>query len=304
MTIQLHDFSRPPSLHPETRANLVQWLTRSNSLLSEVIAGYAFQVEISFDDCSTAWPLKSLQEWSEKVVAFRVKLANLTSLSVIAVPNQLAQVLIASMMGEQPTEWPEERELTASERSVGEHFISNIVGSLVESWLSDEPLELKTHEVEPNLRRTRIFKVKEPFVVCKSTITTAIGAAQWCWIIPHEFLTELFGSISGKEAEPGITARQQLEALALDMTTQVTIRLGGVQLSAPQVAELRVGDLVVLNQKTTEPLRAMVSGRPRFLGWPGRVGNRQAFEIATDGTRRERTTEVAKEKEVSAAAKQ
>src|SRR5208337_4009872 len=88
-----------------------------------------------------------------------------------------------------------------------------------------------------------------------------------------------------------LSPRQQLESLARDMSTQLTVRLGGVQLTAPQLAELRVGDLVVLNQKTTEPLRAMISGQTRFFGWPGRVGNRQAFEVAIEGPRRERTAE-------------
>jgi flagellar motor switch protein FliM len=294
MTIQLYDFSRPPSLHPETRAKLVQWLTRSNSLLSEVLAGFAFKVEIKLDDCATAWPAKSLPEWSEKTISFRVKLAELASMSVIALPSPLAQVVIGTMMGEQIREWPQERDLSAGERSVGELFASNIVSSLVESWMSDTPLNLRVSEIEPNLRRTKIFKSNEPFVVCQSTITTDVGAAPWTWILPHEFLTELFGAVRNKESASGSTPRQQLEALARDMTTQITVRLGGVQLSAPQVSALRVGDLVVLNQKTTEPLRAIVSGKPRFLGWPGRIGNRQAFEIASDGTRRDRSTEIAK----------
>jgi flagellar motor switch protein FliM len=299
MTIQLHDFSRPPSLHPETRSNLVQWLTRSNAMLAEVIAGFSLKVEVSLDDCTTAWPTTSLPEWPERAVSYRVKLADLTALSVIVLPNPLAQVMIASMLGNQLREWPQERDLTAGERSVGEFVITKIVDCLVDGWLSDTPLNLRVHEIEPNLRRTKIFKVKEPFVVCRSTMTTPIGAAPWTWILPHDFLTELFGTVRVKEtasAASAATARQQLEALARDMTTQVTVRLGAVQLTAPQIAALRVGDLVVLNQKTSEPLKAMVSGKPKFLGWPGRIGNRQAFEIASETNRRDRpTTEVTNE---------
>ncbi len=295
MTIQPHDFSRPPSLHPETRANLVQWLTRSNSQLAEVIAGLGLQVEIHLDDCITAWPLDCLQAWSEKVTAFRVKLANVSSLSAIALPSPLAQVLVGALLGEQPAEWPEERELTPAEQSIGEFFISTIVNSLVESWAGDAPIGLQPDEAEPNLRRTKIFKFKAPFIVCSSTIKTSIGSGQWSWILPHEFLIELFGPVRTPEPTTIVSAREQLEALARDMTTQISVRLGTVQLTAPQLAELRVGDLVVLNQKTSEPLRAMVSGRPRYLGWPGRVGSRQAFELASEGPRRDRSAENATE---------
>ena len=291
MTIQPHDFSRPPSLHPETRAKLVEWLTRSNVLLAEAIAGFAVQVEIQFDDAVTAWPIESLQEWSEKAVAFRVRLADVAPVSVMAIPNPLAQVLIGALMGEHTEEWPAERDLTPAELSVGEFFLSSIVKSLVEGWTGDSLLDLRVIEQEPNLRRTKIFKTKEPFVVCRSTMSTPIGSGQWCWMLPHDFLAKLFGSLRAANSASGVSSRQQLESLARDMTTQITIRLGGVQLSAPQLSDLKVGDLVVLNQKTTEPLRGIVSGKPRFLGWPGRVGNRQAFEITSEGTRRERSAE-------------
>ena len=294
MTIQPHDFLRPPSLHPETRVKLVQWLTRANSQLTEVIAGYSLKVEILLDDCSTAWPLASIQEWSEKSLAFRIKLADLSAVSAIALPNPLAQVLIGTLLGEPQEEWPVERDLTAGEQSVGEFLLSSVMSSLKDTWSGDEPPELSVVEQEPNLRRTKIFKYTEPFVVCRSTIRTEFGSAQWCWMLPHEFLSKLFGTIHTVSAASSLSARDQLESLAREMKTQIAIRLGAAQLSPPQLAELKIGDLVVLNQKTTEPLRAMVSGKPRFLGWPGRVGNRQAFEIASDGNRRGHPAEVAR----------
>ncbi len=292
MTIQPHDFSRPPSLHPETRAKLVQWLTRANAQLAEVIAGYALQVEIRFDDCFTAWPTDEMLQWSEKALGFRVKLPDTSSLSLVALPNPLAQILVGTLLGDQAEEWPEEREMTPSEQSVGEFVVSTIMANLIDTWSGDTAVDLKVVDRESNLRRTKMFKPKEPFIVCRSTMTTPLGSGQWCWMLPHEFLSKLFGAVRGTSMASEAATRQQLESLARDMTTQVTIRLGGVQLSAPQLAELRVGDLVVLNQKTTEPLRAIVSGKPRFLGWPGRVGNRQAFEISSEGTRRDRSTEI------------
>ena len=300
MTIQPHDFSRPPSLHPETRGKLAHWLKRANTQLAEVIAGFSMQVEIRLDDCVTAWPLNTVQEWSEKAVAYRVKLANLSAISIVALPSPLAQVLVGTLLGEQPQEWPADRDLTPGEESVGEFFIQRIVNTLMESWPDDDAVSLQVLEREPNLRRTKAFKFKEPFIVCRSTMTTSIGSGQWCWMLPHEFLIELFGAIREPEAKAAIPARVQLESLAREMSTQVSVNLGKVQLSPPQLAELRVGDLVVLNQKTTEPLRVMVSGKPKYLAWPGRVGNRQAFEIASEGQRRDRPAESAREAGVAA----
>ena len=62
----------------------------------------------------------------------------------------------------------------------------------------------------------------------------------------------------------------------------LTVKLGQVQLSASQVAKLQVGDVVVLHQRTAEPLKACVSGKPAFLGWPGQIAGKQAFQITSD----------------------
>lgn len=300
MTVQPHDFSRPPSLHPETRAKLVLWLNRTNARLGETIAGFAPQVEVELDECSTSWPINALQDWSDKAVTYRLKLADLPALSVIALPNPLAQILVGALLGEEATEWPVERDLTAGEQSVGEFLITSIANCMNEAWTGDDVIQMQIVEREQSLKRTRIFKFKEPFVVCRSTIRTPFGSAHWTWMLPHEYLTHLFGAVRPPEPAAAETTRQQLESLARDMSTEVVVRLGGVQLSAPQLASLRVGDLVVLNQKTTEPLRAMVSGKPRFLGWPGRVGNRQAFELSSEGPRPRRAIEPEKGIEPSA----
>jgi flagellar motor switch protein FliM len=73
-----------------------------------------------------------------------------------------------------------------------------------------------------------------------------------------------------------------MESLVRGMKLPLTVHLGQVQLTAPQLAELRIGDVVVLHQRTTEPLRAFVSGRPAFLGWPGQMAGKQAFQIEAD----------------------
>lgn len=293
MTIQAHDFSQPPSLHPETRAKLAAWLSRACKQLAEAMGEFGLKTEVKLQDCSTAWPFNTLQEWSDKSLAYQLTLGDVASPSVVAVPNPLAQALIGALLGEQFKTWPEERGLTPGEDSVADFLISRIVSTMVDSWQGEETINLKIGNRESNLRRSKTFKFSEPFVICRISMKTDIGSGEWCWMLPHQFLTKLFGSVRAASTVPAVTVRRQLETLAKDMSTEFTIRLGSVLLSPPQLAELRVGDLVVLNQKTSEPLRAMVSGRPRFLGWPGRVGNRQAFEIAADGSRREQSAETA-----------
>ena len=57
--------------------------------------------------------------------------------------------------------------------------------------------------------------------------------------------------------------------------------LGAATLQVSQLARLRAGDLVILDQPVVSPMAAYVAGEARFLVWPGRVGPKQAFQIAS-----------------------
>ena len=87
---------------------------------------YSPGVDIRLEACATAWPFDSLQAWPEKTISYRVSLPDVTSPSIVALPGPLAQVLIGSLLGEQIVEWPQERDLTPGEQSIGEFVVSSI----------------------------------------------------------------------------------------------------------------------------------------------------------------------------------
>lgn len=287
MTIQPHDFSRPPRLHPDHKTKLVRWLGQANLLLVELLSAMSMQVNIRLEGCFTDWASSFVRDWSERSLAFQVNLTGCDARSIFAIPNPPAQVLIGCLLGDQPTELPAERDLTPAETSVGEFLIATVMKSLTESWSADTVPEFRIGDREINLRRTKTFKATEAITICRSTIQSSAGASTWCWMLSNEYLTHLFGATerthNGVQDAP---TREQLETLVRGMTTEVAVRLGGVQLTAPQLAKLRVGDLVVLDQRVSEPLRATIGDEPRYLGWPGRVGDRQAYVIESEMSRR------------------
>lgn len=283
MTVTAHDFTRPLPLAPATRAILAQWLGRVNALLAEGLARLAISVELRFEDSATAFPLESLSEWTDKSLAFQLGLEGVQAASVLAIPNPLVQELVSRVLGDNLETVPAERDLTAAEFSIAEFLCDTIVKSLKESWLGEASLNLSLGKPEANLRRSKLFRPTESIVVCRSTVRTSLGESCWCWLMTNDFMARLIGLPERIQAPTeGLSSQQNLERLIRQMSTEVEVRLGGVELTGPQLAKLRVGDVVVLDQRLSDPLRAFVSGEPKFLGWPGRVGNRQAFEIESE----------------------
>lgn len=232
-------------------------------------------------DQNTAWPMETLDSWTGRPLGFRVSLAG--SPTILALPNRLAQSLVIAMLGDSVPSETAERELSAVEISLCELTVKTFIRSLIEAWIDESSVSIELQEREPNLRRSKIFRPSDPLVVCRSSVTLQGTDHLWSWLVRMETMQELFGT---QTAGPAVThsepQRQQMESLVRGMKLPLTVKLGQAQLTTPQLAKLKIGDVVVLHQRTTDPLKAFVSGRPAFMGWPGQIAGKQAFQIETD----------------------
>ena len=104
------------------------------------------------------------------------------------------------------------------------------------------------------------------------------GQAKWFWLVPQQDLIERL-TRSGQDSEKRPYLRPTLESLVGEMPVEVSVRLGATELPVSQLTRLRAGDVVILDQRVSEPLEACIGGQTRFHVWPGRVGPRRAFQI-------------------------
>jgi flagellar motor switch protein FliM len=70
-----------------------------------------------------------------------------------------------------------------------------------------------------------------------------------------------------------------METLVRELPVEIVVLLGSVEVSLSLLAQLRPGDVVILNQRVSEPLLATVASEKKFRVWPGRVGSQQAVRI-------------------------
>lgn len=281
MSLQTHDFTRPLRLPPDLKARLVPWLGRANAIFSESMSALGLVLQSQSLDQHTAWPLETLSEWTGKPLGFRLDLAG--SPTILALPNRLVQSLVAGWLGDtQPAE-SSERELSAVEINLCELMVKTFRDSLIDAWISERPLTVELRDRETNLRRSKLFRPQDPLAVCRSTLSVQGSEHHWSWLIRMETVLELFGAAPSEPVSvPNAPQRRQVESLVRGMKLPLTVNLGQVQLTPSQLAELHIGDVVVLHQRTSEPLRAFISGRPAFLGWPGQIAGKQAFQIEAD----------------------
>lgn len=282
MTHRPYNFRKPDRLAGTLEQRLTAWLRVAGQLAAVKAARHLpFRIEMAPRGLEIASPSEALARLSDDVIGYRVAFAGEQPSMLFLWPRTLALALVAGLLGETPTALPEDRELSAVELSLFEYLMQNLPAVVLqETWTGSIPLRLTVGEREPSPRWTRLFVKAEQVLQCTLTMRGSFGEQDWYWLAPYQALLELVNHAA--DDEPGLIqqdAPRKLETLVRDLPIEVAVELGVAELSLAQLAGLTPGDLLILNQRVSEPLTVRVDNRAKFRGWPGRVGSRQSLQI-------------------------
>jgi flagellar motor switch protein FliM len=282
MTHRPYNFRKPDRLAGTLEQRLTTWLRAAGQLATVKAARHLpFRIEMAPHGLEITSPFEALSRLSDTMLGYKVAFAGEPPTMLFIWPRPLALALVAGLLGETPAALPEDRELSTVELSLFEYLMQNLpIVILQETWSSARPLRLTLSEREPSPRWTRLFVKAEQVLQCNMTLRGSFGEQEWYWIAPYQALHELVNLPA--EDEPALIqqdAPRKLETLVRDLPIEVIVELGVAELSLSQLAGLAPGDVLILNQRVSEPLTVRVDNRPKFRGWPGRVGSRQSFQI-------------------------
>jgi len=87
------------------------------------------------------------------------------------------------------------------------------------------------------------------------------------------------GHVVAKSEAVAHKGRAEVEKLVRNWTADLSVELGTVNMPLGQVANLRPGDVLILDQRVNEPLKATVEGREKFRVWPGQIRSRLGIQV-------------------------
>jgi flagellar motor switch protein FliM len=282
MTLKPYNFRKPDRPAGSLEQRLTAWLRTAGSLAADKGAQHLpFRIELALRGVECVSPAEALTQLPDAALGYRLAFAGEAPSMMFVWPRPLALALVNGALGETPTELPADRELTVVELSLCEYLMQNLAAAVLqETWTGATPMALTLAEREPSPRWTRLFVKAEQVVRCAFTLRGPFGEQDWCWLAPSQALQERVSHADlalpahGEQDMP-----RKLEALVRELPVEVTVELGVVELPIAQLAGLAPGDLLILDQRVGEPLMARVDNRPKFRGWPGRVGSRQSLQI-------------------------
>ena len=279
MTANDFDFRKPPPTSLDGK--ITAWLREACLLAPRTWSRFIpFPVELEVARVTSMAAADALDRLPAPAVAFQLKVEGAPQNEPLLVfPRPLLLALINGSLGEKITELPKDHDLSAIETAVCDYLIRQLfLDILSASWpnlarpkfsvgLRGEPRALVT------------FPPSDLLLNCLFMVNGAFGSEPVTLLLPR---AEPFNGLVKPLQQLHLsmnTASNEMAELVGEMSIDLSVPLGNTELTMLQIASLKAGDLLVLGQKVSEPLRAKIAGKDKFTVWPGAVGRRQAVQI-------------------------
>jgi flagellar motor switch protein FliM len=177
------------------------------------------------------------------------------------------------------------RPLTDIENRLASRITELAIASLANSWRKLCDLKLRVTQVESNPQLVQIVPPNEVIVLISFELTMGDirGIVNLC--IPYNTIEPLAGKLSAntwssytqKQLEP--RQRLQLEAGVQSAAVEMVVRLATTRISAGELLDLDVGDVIMTEQDVKSPLQVLVEGRAKFIASAGLLKGHKAVKI-------------------------
>jgi flagellar motor switch protein FliM len=286
MMDEAYNFRKPGRLDNDRAHQLRGWLHDGMALTGgKSTAQLSFAVTSRLEGIDVIRPPEGLDQLPATAVAYQTEVGPEGFKTLLVLPRPLSLGLVAGALGDTVSAWPADRDLTTVEESLCDYVVQQLmVASLQEAWPGQKPLGLSLGPKESQPKRTRLFPPSESVIVCTFVISGPAGDQTWHWLLPQKELLERLASAGSDHTRKEKTQGPRLETLIQELPLALSVELGSVALPLTYLAQLKPGDVLILDQRVTEPLRAAIAGRDKFRVWPGRVGARQAVQVAAAAT--------------------
>lgn len=281
MTLAAPNFARSERLAQSLHDKLLGWGKSALALAAKAWPkSIPFELSAEIKSVETAKAEPALKKLPEGSFGFRIHLGPEKLPTLWIVQRSLALSLISGLLGEAESGEKPERDLTLVEDSLADYFVqSNWTPYFKEAWPSLEETSWEVGPREPNPQVTRLFAPTDPLIVFSFEFKGPFGSKPSTWLFPQKgFMALLDHEEPAPERTPA-NVGNQLEALVRNLPLDITVILGNVEVPLAQIANLQRGDVILLEQRISEPLSAYLGDKPYFRGWPTRAGSYQAFVI-------------------------
>jgi flagellar motor switch protein FliM len=276
---EAYDFRRPSQLADDVEQLLTQWRDALVKLAKpRLLENLNCSLPLEAGELRAMQVDAVAQLHTEPILIMQHRVGD-SGVGWLTVPRRIILAMLEQMLGQAVTKLPEDRELTDIEVTLFDLFCQEMCQAMVLSQPCKPGLACERFGSPRFENIAQAFTESEQLIVAEISLLGDYQGQTFRWILSQKavlrFVTHVTES-GNKRNGP----RPELARRVHQIPISVIVRLGKTSVHWKELADLRVGDVIILDQRVTDPLQAEISDQPMFLGWAGRHGNRQAFRIS------------------------
>ena len=277
-----YDFTKHTGLAIESADQLSEWLSAFCGLLKEFwykttetsrTFSARYEATTTFKECRPSFSASS--------VAYQINIGFKKIPSILLIERPIAIAYSLEMTGDKCAKLPPDRQISPIENALIECLFEQFAALLGEAWPHQEPIQTALGTLLETPHRSRIFSPEEVVVTHHISIEAAFGKHSLIWVAPKSLFEELFSPSEDLLGANNSESKALMEKISLLIPIGIRVILGETSVRVSDLPAIKQGDVIVLNQKISEPLPVTVGEQHRFLAWPARKGSRQSIQIET-----------------------
>jgi len=231
------------------------------------------------------------EEWQAQVpsqtVCYVLSMRPLTGNIVVEFTMDVAAEVVDRLLGGTGVLVDRGREMGEVEIGLLRTFGRAITLTLQEMWGQIQPVDPQVQDLGQDASLIQVAAPTDVVltVFFEVNVGNRLGAMSIC--IPYTVLepiaTHLSAQVwisSGLRTELTPAEKAMMASLIGRTRLDLAVELGGVELPARTIVDMREGDTFVLDARLGKPLEVRIGDRTRFRGLPGVVGNHVALQVS------------------------
>jgi flagellar motor switch protein FliM len=202
--------------------------------------------------------------------------------AMLAIESTLVYSLIDCMFGGDGRPGQHMREFTMIEQRMMRKFSLEVLGNLQKAWAIVGPISISLKKTEIKPEFVHLASPNDLMAVIVFAIKGEKFSGNIHICIPYLMLEPIKEKLSSKylsSKDQKHTWTEQLQKLLQDIPVTLIAELGMTTRSLRDLLDLRIDDVLQLNQGPEDLVTLTAGNVPKFLGFPGIIKGNRAVEI-------------------------
>ncbi|MBF0118089.1 MAG: flagellar motor switch protein FliM [Desulfobacterales bacterium] len=205
--------------------------------------------------------------------------------ALLVLESQLVFNLIDTLFGGKGTGKAkiEGREFTSIEDVMIQKVVKAVLKNVETAWAPVEPVAAILVRSEVNPQFASIVLPTDSVIVVKYEVELDQAAGTIIMCLPYSMLepmrSKLAAGFQSDALEIDHTWQRRVKEIISDSEVVFSVQLGNTEISGKRLINLRIGDVIQLDQDADEPLFGLIEKVPKFKGSAGLQKGIQSFKI-------------------------